>query len=282
MLHPCLIQIFVLFLLQLTACKNHEKTQYKKLRKKNEIEQVIQRKANESFFRAQKLKRKERKKYPWEQETPHNISQITKSFFRCKGNALNPSKILDPKSEPLKQLSDCAGFESHSLPLKDGEEFIYPILIDILNYIQKKSKKQLFITCGHRCPQHNSYADPSPFNQNSKHQIGAEVDFYVLGLEKEPHRILVWIFNYYQEMPFYSGKAAYQDFKRYTKGDLNVSTPPWYNHEIFIKLFLKNEGRDEDNKHAYPYLSIQVRYDKLEEKKVSYSWHSAHKNYLRM
>ena len=32
----------------------------------------------------------------------------------------------------------------------------------------------------------------------------------------------------------------------------NVLIPPWYNKEILIKLFKKNEGRDLDNRHPYP------------------------------
>ena len=31
-------------------------------------------------------------------------------------------------------------------------------------------------------------------------------------------------------------------------------TIPWFNKEIFIKLYRKSEGRDGDNRHPYPYL----------------------------
>ena len=63
--------------------------------------------------------------------------------------------------------------------------------------------------------------------------------------------------------------------------DTGILTAPWYNKEIFIKLYKKKEGRNFDNRHPYPYISIQVRFDTELNERVIYSWDKAYKNYLR-
>ena len=111
--------------------------------------------------------------------------------------------------------------------------------------------------------------------------IGAEVDFYVQTYEEKPEEIITLIQQYYQETPFYTGQKDYQAFLRWEKPDTDVSTPPWYNKEIYMKLYKKQEGRNLDNAHTYPYLSIQVRYDKEHQEKVNYSWDQAFKGFYR-
>lgn len=213
-------------------------------------------------------------KYPWEK--PH----LTKEFFRCKGNSLSPV-ITDKKAEKEPEhYHDCQGGEKHSLPLRNGQEFIYPCLIDILNYIQEKSQKKVVITCGHRCPQHNSYSDPTPANWGSKHMIGAEVDFYVESKEEKPEEIIALIQQFYRETEPYKNETDYQKFSRYHRENLNISTPPWYNKEIFIKLYLKGEGRDRDNQHPFPYICLQVRYDRDKDAPVLFDKKQA-QNFLR-
>ena len=114
----------------------------------------------------------------------------------------------------------------------------------------------MIITSGHRCPQHNTYVDPSYYNRTSKHLIGAEVSFYVQGMEYLAETIAHYLQDYYHT---HFDRPDYAVFKRYEKNDTNVSTQPWYNKEIFIKLFKKDEGHNFDNRHPYPYVSIQVR-----------------------
>ncbi len=201
--------------------------------------------------------------YPWTRTA--KLSPITKEHFRCRGNKGNP--IRDG-------VKDCG---EHSLPIRDGEEFIYPILIKILNSLQEETGHKVIITSGHRCPEHNAYIDDSPQNEVSKHQIGAEVSFFVEGLESSPEKIVDLIIQFYKDHK----DSAYKTFKRYEKTDTNVSTLPWYNKEIFIKLFKATEGRSLDNKHHYPYVSIQVRFDSEREENVVYSWPSAHRKYYR-
>lgn len=209
----------------------------------------------------------DRPPYFWETQNKNGIAEITKEYFRCKGNAMNPAKSELVRGERVRY-QDCSS--RHSLPLIHGKEGVYPILIDLLNYVQEKTGRQVIITSGHRCPEHNTYIDPSLQNQYSKHQIGAEVDFYVQGFETRPQTIVDIIMSYYPP----------GDFKRYEK-EVNTETKPWMNKEIFIKLFKSKEGRNADNRHPYPYISIQVRYDNDQKKPVSYSWEQAFGNYLR-
>ena len=128
---------------------------------------------------------------------------------------------------------------------------------------------------------HNSYADNTPYNQNSKHMIGAEVDFYVQGMETKPEEIIKILMGYYKEMSLYKGEKQYLEFERLEVGKLNVSTPPWYNKEILIKLYKKNEGRDFDNRHPYSYISVQVRFDRERNEKVICDWQKAFNCYRR-
>jgi hypothetical protein len=143
--------------------------------------------------------------------------------------------------------------------------------------IQEKTGHAVKVTSGHRCPTHNRYADPSSFNSTSKHQIGAEVDFYVKGMEESPLTIIQLIQDFYAE----EESQAMRTFQRYEKGNTNVSTPPWYNREVFLKLFLEDEGRDADNLHPFPYICIQVRWDRDRSERVVYDWNRAQKGYLR-
>lgn len=218
--------------------------------------------------------------YPWEATASEHLPRITKEYFRCKGSSLNPVHTAEQNGEVVR-FFDCGGVQKHSLPLRDGKEFIFPILIDLLNHVQIKTGKRVVITSGYRCPEHNAYVDSSKPNQTSKHMVGAEVSFYVQSMENNPEAIVRLIQDYYKIKPKYKGQKEFVEFKRYEKEDTNVSVQPWYNKEIFIKLFRKNEGRDFDNRHPYPYISIQVRFDVDKQEKVIYDWNQAFRNYLR-
>lgn len=247
-------------------------------RKSHTKEERISRKTSDSPYLVSPARKRLYSPYPWEMDSLSPLPPITKEYFRCRGCSLNPpgSYIQNGEKVPL---IDCGGSTKHSLPLRNGKEFVYPILIELLNYIQAKTGKSVIITSGHRCPQHNTYIDPSTPNSYSKHQIGAEVSFYVSGYENDPHAIVKVLLDYYAQAK-YAGKKEFQ-FQRYEKPDTDVSTKPWFNKEIYLKLYTKQEGRSLDNRHSYPYLSIQVRYDSELNERVSYSWEKAHKNYLR-
>lgn len=264
-LHICFL------LLLATSCQNGDTPKDSTLKKKNQVREFISR-SDDQYTYIPPMEMIPPTPYPWEKE--NSLPKMTKEYFRCKGSSLNPVRSESVGGEVVKY-HDCGGCERHSLPLKDGKEFIYPILIDLLNHIQEQTGKRLVITSGHRCPEHNAYVDPSPLNLYSKHQIGAEVDFYVQGMENNPEAVLKHIFAYYKN------KKEYTEFSRYEKNDANVSTQPWMNKEIFIKLYKANEGRNLDNRHPYPYISIQVRHDSTKNQRVSYSWDQAFSNFLR-
>ncbi|MGE3953583.1 MAG: D-Ala-D-Ala carboxypeptidase family metallohydrolase [Parachlamydiales bacterium] len=207
--------------------------------------------------------------YPWHRWEQSPLP-ITAAHFRCKGATTHPIKKVGEI-----YVADCRGSGGHSLPLIHGEPGVYPILITLLNHVQEEFGRPVRVTCGHRCPTHNAYADPSKRAQTSKHMIGAEVDFYVEGLEYEPEKVVESLIAYYKR------EGKFGPIQRYEKGDTDVTTPPWYNREVFIKLYRAEEGRDGDNDHPYPYLAIQVRYDRGEEKAVIYTWEGANNSFLR-
>lgn len=216
--------------------------------------------------------------YVWETNVIGGCPKITKEYFRCKGSSLNPVHTVQ-RSKQIDHYNDCSG--SHSLPLRDNNEFIYPILIDLLNYIQATTNCRVVITCGHCCPEHQAYSDSSPQNRYSKHMIGAEVAFYVQGMENTPEKISKLIQDYYKTEPKYENHVDYTQFKPYENNDTNTTIIPVYNKEIFLKIYKENEGRNFDNRHPYPYISVQVRYDFERKEKVVYNWNLAHRNYLR-
>jgi hypothetical protein len=272
--------IFFLLPLILCSCTSPDEHEGENLRRKNLKGEYIYRIHDEYLFSPSLPTRKIPEPYPWEIGSLGKHSKITKEYFRCKGTNLNTVQIIQQNGETVRYY-DCGGTAKHSLPLKDKKEYIYPILIDLMNYIQTKTGKKVVITCGHRCPEHNLYADPAPSNQHSKHMIGAEVSFYVQGMEDQPETVIKMIQDYYKIMPKYAGKKDFEEFLRYEKEDTNVSTFPWYNKEIFIKLFKKKEGRNFDNRHPYPYISLQVRWDEDTEEKIIYTWDKATHNYMR-
>lgn len=198
--------------------------------------------------------------YPW---TLPDGKQITKHHFRCKGHLCNPPHILEKGGEK-QYFFDCEGAEQHSLPIRDGKEFIYPILITLLNYIQDRAQQPVIITSGHRCPEHNTYIDPTAKNYSSKHLMGAEVSFYVQNYEKQPKKIIEWIRD------FYSQKGTdFSSFQTLDKSDLR--TKPIFNKEILVKTYLSNEGRNKDNNHPFPYLSLQVRWDSTKNERINFA-----------
>jgi hypothetical protein len=271
----------ILISLFFSGCSGLEQSEQEKLRRMNAKAELVHRNDDETHYPIATPMHRIREKYPWEETHTGKYAKITKEFFRCKGSTLNPphTDYQDP-SHPTNYF-DCGGFQKHSLPLKADKEFIYPILIDLLNYIQEKTDAKVIITCGYRCPVHNTYADNSSYNQNSKHMIGAEVDFYVQGWENRAEEVIALLMQYYREHPTHQKDKSCVEFLRLEKGELNVSTPPWYNKEILIKLYRKAEGRDFDNRHPYPYLSIQVRHDREANEKVICSWQKAFNCYRR-
>jgi hypothetical protein len=259
------IKVCVL-LLFLTGCSGLQRSEQENLRRNNTKGECVLRNRDEYHYPIETPAQQIRKRYPWENAFIGKHIKITKEFFRCKGTSTNPPHLDSKDPVHGSPFFDCGGAQKHSLPLNEDKEFIYPILIDLLNFIQAKTDCKAVITCGHRCPVHNIYADNRA--SNSKHMIGAEVDFYVQGLQQNSQAIVELLMQYYRETPYYRGDKQYEEFKRLDKIDPPLSTPAWFNKEILIKLYKKNEGRDFDNRHPYPYISIQVRHDRERNEKV--------------
>jgi hypothetical protein len=271
-LFPRSIVYLGIICLLLSGCSRLEQSEREKIRRRNCTGECIYRNRDEIFYPIVNPVHTPRSAYPWEAEW--NLPRITRDFFRCKGSGGNPPIVERGDAEPLR---DCEG--RHGLPILYGKEGVYPILIDLLNYLQKKTGKRVVVTCGHRCPLHNTYADFSKENRTSKHQIGAEVDFYVQGMEDRPLEVIGYLMQYYHETSCYRNEKEYIEFKRYDRPDSRVAIQPWMNKEIFIKVYQKNEGRDGDNRHPHAYLSLQVRFDKQLNEKVLYCWEKAHQGY---
>lgn len=272
--------VFVLLLCLLASCSGTPDTTTSDQKQNNLKGEYIYRTHDEYHYTAVMPDKVVPQPYPWEKGAVGGLPAVTKEYFRCKGSSMNPVRVVQQGGETVRYY-DCGGAEKHSLPLRDSKEFVYPILVDLLNHIQTKTKKRVVITSGHRCPEHNTYVNSDKSNQCSKHMIGAEASFYVQGMEEKPEVVIKIIQDYYKTSPKYKGKKDFEEFQRYEKPDTNVSTFPWYNKEIFIKLFKKKEGRDFDNRHPYPYISIQVRFDVDKGEKVLYTWDKASRNYLR-
>jgi hypothetical protein len=273
--------VLLFFFVTLSACSGMEQSEQEKLRRLNAKGEFILRAHDEQHYALETPAHRVRERYPWEMAYIGKHSKITKEYFRCKGSSVNPPHVDHKDPTRPANYFDCGGSQKHSLPIRGDKEFVYPILIDLLNYAQAKTGCKAVITCGHRCPVHNSYADSTAYNQDSKHMIGAEVDFYLQGMELRPEEVVRVLMSYYKEMSLYQGDKQYQEFQRLEKGKLNVSIPPWYNKEVLIKLYTKTEGRDFDNRHPYPYISVQVRFDREQNEKVVSSWQTAFNGYRR-
>jgi len=239
----------------------------------------IYRQHDEKWLPDEGVREKKPPQYPWQKERVRGLPPITKEYFRCKGNPLHPAKIEEKNGEIVAFFNDCGGSHRHSLPLYENKEYIAPILLELLNMIQEKTQKKIIITSGHRCPEHNAYIDRSVQNMGAKQMIGAAVDFYIEGLEFAPETALTLIQDFYKTEPRYEGQKYFQEFSRPEKLS-NTVTPPWYNKEVFIKLFLPSEGRNQDNAHTFPYINIQVRYDFEKKEPLRFSEERAH-NFLR-
>ncbi len=263
----------------LTACSGVEEAQKKQIKERNERKDLIHRLASEKHYPMEKLTLQVKAPYPWEPGFTGGPPVITKEAFRCKGNSGNPPKVKDGDKKSPQH--DCGGASKHSLPVRGGKEFVYPVFLDILNYIQVKTGLPVVVTSGHRCPEHHNYVDPSAYSRNSKHMMGAEVDFYVVGMESKPLEVIEYVMAYYKETEPYKKEKEYVNFIRLDQVKVDISTTPWFNKEILIKLYKENEGRNLDNQHSYPYISLQVRFDREKKEKVVFSSDKASNGFMR-
>ncbi len=267
---------WIIALLFLSGCSSLEKSQQVKIRRANEVKDPILRLGSEYYFTSGAPRKQEREKYPWEERYIGNFTKITKESFRCRGSSSHPERKITSHDGAEEILVDCEGLGSHSLPVQDGEEFIYDTLIDLLNYIQGVNQKRVVITAGYRCPLHNRYCNQTKSNLSSKHQIGAEVDFYVDGMQEEPEIIVNQLIAYYQKEG-----SLYQGFRQILKEKNGIQYPVWIGKEISISINHYKISQDLDSSFSHPYITIELKIDRTTGEKIDYSWHRANNGYMR-
>ena len=112
--------------LLLAACSGLEMSEQKRLQEHNTQKEVIYRNDSDKTYIIETPVKRARDPYPWEPSEMGKFPLITKEFFRCKGSSLHPSKSKDKDSSEL--IFDCDGILKHSLPVRGGKEFVFPIL----------------------------------------------------------------------------------------------------------------------------------------------------------
>lgn len=277
MLRVCPLVLVLLLL----GCSSIDEPFSDPVRRRNQLSEYIDRRANEYLFTPSPAKLQPAPSYPWDQSSPTALKKITKEFFRCQGSEFNPVRTVTKGDGSIQYLHDCGGTDRHSLPVRDEQEFIYPVLIELLNAVQAKTGKQVVITSGHRCPAHNTYVDDSRENSTSKHTIGAAVTFYVKGMENQTGTVVQHLLDHYVKTTKYQGLKEYQSFKRDEGSKQTTRVSAWLNKEIVIRVYDKDEGRNFDNRHPYPYIAITVRHDLERDSPVSYSWDKAQQSFMR-
>ncbi len=237
-------------------------SQRERVRELNADAEPISRYSHQKLFPDPHIVKAPTPTYPWEERHIGDLPRITRDFFHCRGVKSHPEKITKNRFGDPVAYFDCNGSDSHGLPMREGEEYIYPILPDLLNHLQRTFNKKVIITSGHRCPTHNRYIGG---RSNSKHLVGAEVDFYVEGMENKPGIVARALKDYYQERD--SGRPEYTTFLKTQSG--------WSNKEVTIRIDDAPYGRLLDNNFNHPHLTIEVRYDREKRRRVQYNWHTA-------
>ncbi|MBP9842366.1 MAG: hypothetical protein KBC64_08115 [Simkaniaceae bacterium] len=240
-----------IFLFFLIGCTTLEEAHKQKVKEINQVKELIQRKEGETVLTILPPRVRVHRLYPWEEQYIGSIRKITKEFFRCKGSSSNPAEIVKGK-EPV-YFYDCT---PHSLPIREGEERVSTLLIDMLNFVQQKLEARVVITSAHQCPTHQKYLRKEKKSKMSRYLVGAKVDFYVEGYERKPQEVAALLNAFFKE-PL----------------TVQVKGQEWSNREVRLVLRKSGERRNWDNRHPYPYFS-------LEDRTFTYTWDQAHKGLI--
>ncbi len=249
----------LLFLL-LFSCSNTETRLEKKRMKNNYSTEKIYRHSSEFAYKQEPCELVQKVPYPWENDTA--FPKITINSLRCRGSSNNP---LVKKLE--KVYEDCNGMHDHGLPYVDGDEFVYPVLITLLNKVQKAFEKKVVVTSGHRCPKHHTYMTLGE-SKISKYMIGARVDFFIEGMERRPEEIIEKIKEFYKEDSVFV-KSVQLD-----------GTIAWTNKEVRLSVSKEGEHSIIDGK-KHPVVTIDVRYDREKKTPIQLDWNQAYTGYIR-
>jgi hypothetical protein len=255
--------LFLLLLFLLSSCSTADERVELRRMNNNKSSEKIYRLSSERVYKETDMELASRELYPWENET--EFSKITMNTLRCRGNISHKKRVKDKK-----EYEDCGGMHHHGLPYIDGEEFVYPVLISLLNKVQNSLNKKVVVTSGHRCPKHNSYLTLGT-SRISKYMIGAKVDFYVEGLEDNYEDVIERIMYLYE-----GEKEEYSLFKKIAaKG----SSPSWRNKEVIITTAHDGEHTVLLKKN-HPVISIEVRYDRERDARVILDWKKAYQGFI--
>lgn len=253
---------FTLPLLLLSCSTADQRVELQRMNN-NKSSEKIYRLSHEKVYEERDMELNSRERYPWENETDFPI--ITMNTLRCRGDISHKKRIKDKN-----EYEDCGGMYHHGLPYVDGQEFVYPVLISLLNKVQNAFNKKVVVTSGHRCPKHNSYLTLGS-SKISKYMIGAKVDFYVEGLEESYEQVIDRIVHLYE-----GEKEEYSRFKKIT-GEKNITS--WRNKEIVITASYDGEHKILLNKN-HPVISIEVRYDRDRNERVILDWKKAYQGFI--
>ncbi len=249
----------IIVLLFFISCSTADERSQKQRMKNNLSDEKIYRLSSEKVYQIDPLELAARELYPWENESRY--PKITMNTLRCRGS--KDAKVIQSGD---KVFEDCGGLHDHGLPYQDGEEFIYPALITLLNKVQNSFDKKVIVTSGHRCPKHHNYLMKEQ-SKISRYMMGCKVDFTVEGFENQPEEIIQKIIDLYPGEEFQKVKQA---------DGLIVYT----SKEFHLMIAKEGEHSITGGMH-HPVVSVDVRYDRDKEEAIILDWDKSFHGFIR-
>lgn len=239
----------------LVGCSGLEQSEQEQIRKVNAKVDPITRFSDEHFYQISFPEKKTEKRAGLKESS--SIKKIDKEHFRCKGSLSNKPVV----SLEGKTLNDCEGAYKHSLPIRREKEFIYPALIEVLNFIQNRLSKKVVVLSGHRCIDHLRYVKQDYTPLSFKSLVGAEVRFYVEGAENQLDSIVSAIFSYYD--------LFFPKDKQMVSFTSSPENKVYENKELIVRLIEPNHPEIEEHALSFPYCQIELKFDRELNKKIS-------------
>jgi hypothetical protein len=253
----------ILLTIFLNGCSTADERNQARRMKENGSSERIYRLSNQKVYVESAMEIAVKEPYPWESGTA--FSKITVDRFRCQGSHDRKEKERDGKI-----YKDCCGLADHGLPYGDNDEYVYPVMVSLLNKVQKAFNKKVVITAGHRCPAHQAYVTLGK-SKISRYMIGAKVDFYLEGMEQDALTVVEKLKSFYED------DKGFSEFYEVRNKD---GTRAWHNKEVIFTI--NTEGEHTvllGKKHAV--VSIDVRYDRSKSEGIVLDWKRAYEGYIR-
>ncbi|MDA8773528.1 hypothetical protein N9N03_00150 [Chlamydiia bacterium] len=184
-------------------------------------------------------------------ENKQLTSSLSRYDFCCRGCMSNPIREIMSNGRNINA-TDCDGNNDHSLPLKNGEEWVHEDLISILNTLYEETTIRPIVDIGHCCPKHLTYLYGDHTPTVRKHLMAAQAIFHMntdININK-----IIEILN----QKLYSKKPLKKDHE----GDFSNQ---------YIQIKTKEHPIRKDD-HEYICLTIK-KYQKT-NKTVSFDWTS--------